>query len=181
MTNCDRAIKIVQYDPNWVEEFRMYASKLNTALGELAVSIEHIGSTSVIGLAAKPIIDIDVIISSRIVLEKVIETLASIDYIHQGSLGIPGREAFVKAEEKRLHLYVCSIDTPNLHNHLIFRDYLRTHLNEVKAYSELKQQLALQHYNNREMYTESKTKFIDNILVKAQAEYGFHTFQSKGK
>ena len=158
----------------------MYASKLNTALGELAVSIEHIGSTSVIGLAAKPIIDIDVIISSRIVLKKVIETLASIDYTHQGNLGIPGREAFV-TEEKRHHLYVCSVDTPNLHNHLIFRDYLRAHPNEVKAYSELKQQLAIQHYNNREMYTESKTKFIDNILAKARSEYGFHTFQSKKK
>ena len=181
MTNCDRAIEIVQYDPNWAEEFRMYASELNTALGELAVSIEHIGSTSVMGLAAKPIIDIDVIISSRIVLKKVIETLASIDYIHQGILGIPGREALVKAEGKSHHLYVCSIDTPNLHNHLIFRDYLRTHPDRIKAYSELKQRLAIQHYNNREMYTESKTKFINNILAKARSEYGFHTFQSKSE
>ena len=181
MTNSNQKIEILQYNPSWAEEFKMYASKLNTTLGELAMSIEHIGSTSVVGLAAKPIIDIDVVISSRIILKKVIETLASIDYIHEGNLGVPGREAFMRAKGERHHLYVCSVDTPNLHNHLIFRDYLRTHSDDVRAYSELKKRLALQYYDNREMYTQSKTKFINDTLTKAKFEYGFHTFQSHPK
>lgn len=142
------------------------------------MSIEHIGSTSVVGLAAKPIIDIDVVISSRLHLKEVIEKLNSIDYVHQGNLGIPGREAFMWPEEtRRHHVYVCSVDTPNLHDHLIFRDYLRTHPKTVLAYSNLKRRLALKYRNDRDGYTNSKTEFINSILAKARSEYGFNVLQ----
>ena len=168
-----RTIEVVDYDPHWVEEFDAYAAKLKAALGHLAMSIEHVGSTSVIGLAAKPIIDIDVVISSRLHLKAVIQKLAEIGYIHEGNLGIPGREAFKRSGGKRHHLYVSSVDTPNLHNHLIFRDYLRTHPEAVKACSELKKELARQHPHDIEAYGAGKTAFIQNILAKAKAEYGF--------
>ena len=177
MTEPTSIIEVLEYDPSWSEEFQIYASRLGAALGQLAMNIEHIGSTSVVGLAAKPIIDLDVVISSRIVLKEVIAKLALINYIHQGNLGIPGREVFNCPEGKRHHLYVCSVDTPNLHNHLIFRDYLRTHPDAVRAYSELKRRLALQHHDNRELYNKSKTKFIQSILAKAQSQYGFQTSQ----
>lgn len=128
-------------------------------------------------MVAKPIIDIDVVISSRILLEETIKRLSSIDYVHEGNLGIPGREAFRCSRRKRQHLYVCSVDTPNLHNHLIFRDYLRTHPDAVVAYSELKPRLAHKYHDNRNLYTVSKTEFIQKILVKTKSQYGFHLFQ----
>ena len=112
MTNETDAIEVVEYDYSWQEQFQQYASNLDIVLDKLAMSIEHIGSTSVVGLAAKPIIDIDVVISSRLHLKEVIEKLNSIDYVHQGNLGIPGREAFFSPEgTRRHHVYVCSVDT----------------------------------------------------------------------
>lgn len=178
MTNETDAIEVVEYDYSWQEQFQQYASNLDIVLDKLAMSIEHIGSTSVVGLAAKPIIDIDVVISSRLHLKEVIEKLNSIDYVHQGNLGIPGREAFMSPEgTRRHHVYVCSVDTPNLHDHLIFRDYLRTHPKTVLAYSNLKRRLALKYRNDRDGYTNSKTEFINSILAKARSEYGFNVLQ----
>ena len=179
MSNRNPGIEVREYDSDWSRQFQVYASTLNRALGKLAMSIEHVGSTSIVGLAAKPIIDIDIVISSRLLLKQVIEKLASIGYSHQGNLNILGREAFTHSEDNQHHLYVCSIDTPNLHNHLIFRDYLRTHSNVVREYSKLKLQLAIQYRDDREGYTRSKTKFIQSILAKARAEYGFDTFQPR--
>ena len=127
MTHPAHEIEVVDYDPRWPEAFGAYAATLRSALGDLVMSIEHVGSTSVVGLAAKPIIDIDVVISSRLLLKDVISTLAELHYAHEGNLGLPGREAFRWPQGRRHHLYVCSVDTPNLHNHLVFRDYLRRH------------------------------------------------------
>ena len=161
--------KIVEYDPAWPIMFAAYAAPLNTALGNLALSVEHIGSTSVVGLAAKPIIDIDIVISSRLVLKDVISTLAGLGYAHEGDLGIPGRESFAAPAGEPLHLYVCSVDTPNLHNHLLFRDYLRQHPETAEAYGHLKNELARTHRNDRDAYTEAKTVFIRGVLARARA------------
>ena len=170
--------KILEYDLTWPTLFASYAAILKEALGELAMSVEHIGSTSVVGLAAKPIIDIDILISSRLVLGDVIETLADLGYIHEGNVGIPGREAFVPPPGEPVHLYVCSVDTPNLHNHLLLRDYLRARPEVAEAYGNLKKSLVIKHADNREAYTEAKTDFIQSILARAKVEYGFHTFQN---
>ena len=122
-----RIIEVVEYRPSWVDEFQSYAKLLQQSLGDLVIGVEHVGSTSVAGLAAKPIVDIDIVISSRIVLGQVLQKLATISYKHIGNDGIPGREAFKWPGERRHHLYVCAVNAPNLHNHLIFRDYLRAH------------------------------------------------------
>lgn len=172
-----RTIEVVEYNPAWTEAFQTYAAKLHAALGDLAMSIEHVGSTSVPGLAAKPIIDMDVVISSRLVLGQTIRKLAGLNYIHEGNFGIPGREAFMWPGEERHHLYVCSVGTPNLHNHLVFRGYLKAHPEAVTAYSALKKKLAKQYRNDMDAHGRAKTEFIQGILTKAETEYGFHTFQ----
>ena len=177
MTHPAHEIEVVDYDPRWPETFGAYAATLRSALGDLVMSIEHVGSTSVVGLAAKPVIDIDVVISSRLLLKDVISTLAELHYAHEGNLGLPGREAFGWPQGRRHHLYVCSADTPNLHNHLVFRDYLRRHLEAVAAYSDLKRRLARQHQDDRGAYNASKTAFIKSVLAKAEDDYGFHTLQ----
>ena len=173
-----RIIEVVEYQPSWVDEFQSYAELLQPALGDLIIGIEHVGSTSVVGLAAKPIIDIDIVISSRVVLAQVLQRLATIGYKHIGNDGIPGREAFKWPGEKRHHLYVCAVNAPNLHNHLIFRDYLREHPEVANAYEQLKKRLAQQYRQNAESYCEAKTEFIQRTVETATAQYSDQTFQT---
>lgn len=161
-------VVIQPYNPDWPAQFEAIAAPIRVALGSLALSVEHIGSTSVTGLAAKPIIDLDVVISSRLVLPQVIEKLAELGYTHQGDLGIAGREAFKIKSSVRHHLYVCSVDTPNLHEHLLFRDYLRTHPAEAAAYGELKMRLAEQYGEDRDGFTEVKTEFVRGVLERTR-------------
>ena len=172
-----RIIEVVEYRPSWVDEFQSYAKRLNQALDGLVIGIEHVGSTSVIGLAAKPIIDIDIVISSRLVLGQVLQKLAAIGYTHIGNDGIPGREAFAWPDEKRHHLYVCAVNAPNLHNHLIFRDYLRAHPEVASVYGQLKESLARQYRQDAESYCEAKTEFIQQTIETATAQHNHRTFQ----
>nr|MCR5695084.1 GrpB family protein [Clostridia bacterium] len=87
-------VVVLPYDEQWKQDFLMIKNELISALGQLAMRIEHVGSTSVEGLSAKPIIDIDVVIKDYTVLEEVISALGAIGYRHEGDLGIAGREAF---------------------------------------------------------------------------------------
>lgn len=107
----------------------------------MAIRIEHVGSTSVEGLAAKPIIDIDVVISDNLKLNSVIKALFKIGYYHEGNLGIEGREAFGYEGKTHLlthHLYVCPQNSKELRRHIFFRDYLKDHPSAKLDYSKIK-------------------------------------------
>ena len=117
-------VVVFPYDENWKQDFIDIKTELSQALGELAISIEHVGSTSVEGLAAKPIIDIDVVVKKE-KINDAISALKNISYIHEGNLGISGREAFAYEGKEHLqqhHLYVCPEDSLELKRHLAFRD-----------------------------------------------------------
>ncbi len=149
----------------------MIKDELTSALGQLAIGIEHVGSTSVEGLSAKPIIDIDVVIEDYTVLEEVVSALGAIGYRHEGNLGIPGREAFKydgKDHLRKHHLYVCPADSPELKRHVSFRDYLRTHSDAVREYSHIKEEGAKRYPNDIERYIEHKSPFIETIYAKLQ-------------
>src|SRR5580704_3139687 len=110
---------IQDYDPSWPEAFSKLAARVQATLGSLVITIEHIGSTAVPGLAAKPIIDLDVVLASRADLPEAIRLLATIGYVHEGDLGIPGREAFRSPPgEPRHHLYVLAAGANELGRHL---------------------------------------------------------------
>ena len=144
---------------------------MEAALGVLGSRIEHIGSTSVPGLPAKPIIDMDVVIESVDQLEDVESRLADIGYEPRGDLGVTGRYAFQSpADSPDHHLYVCARDNTELHRHLAFRDYLRRHPEEAAAYGLLKQSLTQAHPFDREAYTEGKTHWIKRALQRACQE-----------
>lgn len=175
-----KPIYIVEYDPVWPVIFQRMQRIIGSHLGELALAIEHVGSTSVPGLAAKPIIDIDIVIESREMLPQVAERLLELGYVHNGDGGIPGREAFdregvdVPRDGETTawlthHLYVCAKDNDELARHLAFRDYLRKHPDEAKAYQELKQELAVRYRNDRVAYSESKTDFVCGILKRVMS------------
>jgi GrpB-like predicted nucleotidyltransferase (UPF0157 family) len=170
-----RAVQIVDYDSQWPLAFRELSDVIAEALGELALAIEHVGSTSVPGLAAKPIIDLDVVISSRDVLSEVIDSLRQLGYTHQGPGAVCGREQFARegcdvprTDTGRVwpdhHLYVCAQNNPELIRHIAFRDYLRSHPDEARAYDTLKRQLAKRFRHDRDAYGVSKTEFIEGIL-----------------
>jgi GrpB-like predicted nucleotidyltransferase (UPF0157 family) len=118
-------IIIVEYDPHWPDVFDELRAPVVAALGDLVVSVEHVGSTAVPGLAAKPIIDMDAVVPSVVDVPKAIERLALFGYAHRGDLGIPGREAFTSPPGKPgRHLYVCALGSDELSRHRSFRDYV---------------------------------------------------------
>jgi len=155
-------------DPRWSLRFEELRFGIAAALGEIASAIEHVGSTAVPGLAAKPIIDMDVLLTSSSALSTAVSKLSSLGYRHQGDLGIRGREAFqAPPGEFAHHLYVCLPDCPQYRRHLVFRDYLRNHPDDAAAYAALKRRLAAQFRLNRFAYVQGKTQFVSAILERA--------------
>ena len=166
-----KRVVVLPYDERWTQDFLEIKDELSNALGQLAMEIEHVGSTSVPGLSAKPIIDIDVVIKDCALLEEIIAVLEKNGYRHEGDLGIVGREAFGyegKEHLKKHHLYVCPEDSPELKRHIAFRDYLRTHPDAVREYSRIKEEGAGRYPNDIERYIEYKSPFIE----KTYAEMG---------
>lgn len=169
-----KKIEIVEYDPNWPVIFRNLQVVFEKQLYGLIESVEHIGSTSVPGLAAKPIIDIDLIIANGSALPLVIEKLDHLGYDHRGNLGIVDREAFRRRDEyvpygngqvwPVHHLYVCTKGSNGLINHLVLRDYLRNNPDKAQEYATLKRQLAARYPTMSEAYVDGKTAFIMSIV-----------------
>ena len=135
------------------------------AVADFAVTVEHVGSTSVPGLAAKPIIDLGVVAPTRKDVTLAIERLARLGYVHRGDLGVDGREAFGHAPDLPAHhLYVYTQGNLALRNHIALRDFLRTHPESVREYGALKKNLAAQHPNDIDAYVAGKTDVILSIL-----------------
>lgn len=161
-------VVVLPYDEQWRQDFIRIKAELTNTLGQLTIGIEHVGSTSVQGLSAKPIIDIDVIIKDYTVLENVVSALREIGYQHEGNLGIVGREAFKydgKEHLQKHHLYVCPEDSPELKRHIAFRDYLRTHPDAVREYSHIKEEAVKQFPDDIERYIGYKSPFIEKIYA----------------
>ncbi len=174
-------IKIENYNPKWESEFCKLQAVIETAMEQLILSIEHVGSTSVKGLGAKPILDIDVVIEDYNVLPNVIKGLEKIGYFHQENWSFEGREAFGRKDIlvpwdgkstiwMEHHLYVCNKDSKELARHLAFREYLRDHPEAIIEYEQLKKDLA-KNAKDRTNYSLGKTNFITKILEKAMKSY----------
>ena len=167
MAEATKAITIAPYDYRWKSEFSKIKAMLNSYIGDQIIKIEHVGSTSVEGLGAKPIIDVDVVMDSYEIFPIIVERLAEQGFIHLGNVGIEGREAFKRSFEDGLmtyHLYVCPIDGKGYLEHIALRDYLRNHPNAKAQYYQLKTELAMEYKYDIESYCNHKTEFIkDNI------------------
>ena len=166
-----RHIVVIPYDERWAQDFEAIASEIRNALGELALAIEHVGSTAVPGLSAKPIIDIDVVIRDYTTFDAVVLALKEIGYHHEGDLGIAGREAFGyegKEHLRKHHLYVCPQDSPELKRHIAFRDYLRAHPDAAREYGRVKEEGAALHPHDIDGYIEHKSPFIEGIYRKLE-------------
>ena len=159
------SVIIQDYDPRWPQLFETLRSRIEAVIQGMAAAIEHVGSTAVPGLAAKPIIDLDVLLISASDLPLVIAKLASIGYGHRGDLGVAGREAFrTPPNDLPHHLYVCPSSSPEYKRHISFRNYLRTHPGDANSYASLKRELVRTFGDDREAYTQAKSRFVAEIL-----------------
>ena len=158
-------VQVVEYSPEWPETFERLRSNVWPAVADIALNVEHVGSTSVPGLKAKPVIDVCIVVASRKEVLPCIERLGTIGYIHQGTLGVPDREAFRRPDDlPRHHLYLSPRDSLSLRNHLGFRDYLRSHPEAAREYGELKASLAIRFPTDIDSYIVGKSEFILHIL-----------------
>ena len=161
-----KLVVVEPYNKIWASEFEKIKKELECSLKDLYISIEHVGSTSVQGLSAKPIIDIDVVIEDYSAFPEVVCRLLSIGYTHEGDQGIKDREAFKytdKSHLQRHHLYVCPKDSMELLRHITFRDYLRSHPEAVEKYGRVKEEAAKLYPDNIDKYIEYKTPCIAEI------------------
>ena len=161
-------VVVVPYNETWSSAFEEIKKELESAVGELIIGIEHVGSTSVEGLSAKPCIDIDVIIKDYSIFDAVVSKLETIGYIHEGNLRIKDREAFKYAEKPHLqkhHLYVCPQQSEELHRHIIFRDFLRANPEVSKRYGAVKEKAARLFPNDIEKYIEYKSPCIEELYM----------------
>ena len=166
---------VKEYNPDWPKWFETIRSFLEPALTGVPHTVEHVGSTSIPGMVAKPIIDIIVVVEKR-ALAVVQDRLASIGYIHEGNLGIQDREAFDlrdTAARETLpshHLYVAMTGSQALRDHLAFRDFMKTHPEWVTRLSMHKKALCAKYNNDREAYTNGKAELVREITMIALKE-----------
>ena len=161
-----KKVTVLPYDEGWKSAFEAIRQELEQVLEDLILGIEHVGSTSVEGLSAKPCIDIDVIILDYSVFEAVVWRLKTIGYIHEGDLGIRDREAFCYTDKPHLmkhHLYVCPRDSEELHRHLTFRDFLRSNPEAARKYGQVKETAARLFPEDIEKYMEYKAPCIGEL------------------
>ena len=156
------------YDSAWKAAFEEIRKEIEQAAGDLIVDVEHVGSTSVEGMSAKPCIDLDVVIPDHAVFDAVADRLKAIGYFHEGDLGIKGREAFRYSGKPHLmthHLYVCPRDSRELHRHVTFRNFLRSHPEAVKQYSTVKETAARLFPDDIDRYMAYKAPCIQALYA----------------
>ncbi|MEE8386433.1 MAG: GrpB family protein [Dehalococcoidia bacterium] len=165
------AVEISGYDPAWPAAYERERDLIAGALDDLVVAIEHMGSTAVPGLGAKPIIDIMVGVRSLADGERCVRPLEGLGYEYKGEFGIPGRLYFrrLSAGRRSRQIHMVKVRSDFWKRHLLFRDYLREHPEQARDYYELKVRLAAEFGTDREGYTEAKTAFIESALARARA------------
>ena len=169
------AIEVVGYEPRWQEEFAAEAIRIRAALGGIALRVDHVGSTAVPGLVAKPVIDIQVSVASLHPLDPHLQPLLAIGYTHVPD---PDDQTYPFLHRPttwphRHHIHVCESGGLEERRHLAFRDYLRDHPTAAAAYAAQKQLLASQFssssFESRNAYAEAKSSFIEPVIQRALA------------
>ena len=165
-------ILIAEYDAEWPMLYEQEKIKILNALGDTIADIQHIGSTSVPGLAAKPVIDILLGIEYVPPQDAQIAAVETIGYLYCGELGIPGRHYFRCGIPRTHQIHLVKLDSKFWETHILFRDFLRAHPDAAQQYEALKRDLAVNFRDDRERYTDSKAPLIEQMLVQARTWRG---------
>jgi len=165
-----KKVRLFSYNPVWEKLYKGEEKLLRSVIGKYVLDIQHVGSTSIPGAKAKPIIDIAVGVKNLKNGEKCIKSLKQSGYEYKHSAGIKGRHFFAKGSEKnRTHyIHIAKLNGRFWKNCILFRDYLRKHKRTVKEYNELKEKLAKKYKDDRDTYTAEKDSFIRGIIKKAE-------------
>ena len=164
-------VKLEPYDINWKSMFEEEKDNLKKIFREIALTIEHIGSTSIEGLSAKPIIDIAVGVNGLKDFQKIRHYFECEPYSIKSDSHCDEILIRKGPEENRTHfIHVMEIDSQRYKNTILFRDYLKSHTEYLKEYENLKKTLAEKYADNRKKYTDSKNEFIQKVLVLAERE-----------
>lgn len=165
-------ILIVHYDPHWPQEFDGEKTRIQTAIGPQIIALEHIGSTAVVGLAAKPVIDLMAAVKTLRDVQSCIQPMIELgyEYISEFETVMPERRYFRKGMPRTHQVHLVELQSEFWTRHILFRDYLRSHPETARAYGQLKRDLAIKFREDRNAYTDAKTEFIQMVEAKARAE-----------
>ncbi len=164
-----RIVEVVFYNPKWIEEFALESENIKNIMEKEIVNIHHIGSTSIPGICAKPIIDILIEVKDIKCIDSYNKNMEGIGYIAKGEYGISGRRFFLKGlYERTHHLHIFQVGNHEIQRHLLFRDYMIAHPLQAKKYESLKKELAVKYKYNIEGYCNGKDSFIRSADEKAK-------------
>lgn len=166
-------VKLIEYNLDWEKEYEQEKELLKEVLGNRIIEIHHVGSTSIKGLKAKPIIDILVVINSFDQIKEIEELLKPYNYENRGTQGLLDRYFFAKgSDDARSHyIHFVKPNSNTYYNQLYFKKYLIDHPEYIKKYCDLKQELAKKYSNERPKYTAGKSEFITSVIKLAKKEY----------
>jgi GrpB-like predicted nucleotidyltransferase (UPF0157 family) len=170
----DPAVRIVDHDPDWPALAGAELRRIEEALGVVAVRLEHIGSTAVPGLAAKPILDLQLSVAAIDARERYVEPLERLGYLFAPDPESPGRLFFARPPERPRthHLHVCEAGSEHELSHVAVRDFLRTHEEEAARYEALKRQIVARHPRDRLAYIAGKDAYVAALEARAVAWAG---------
>lgn len=165
-----REIVIVDYDPSWPSKYERHASVIVDALGATLLRLEHIGSTSVPGLAAKPIIDMLAVVPDSADESSYLPKLEAVGYLLRVREPDFFDHRMFRTVARDVHLHVYSPDTPEIRRNLAFRDRLRTNVEDRRRYETVKRRLAKHSWKDMNEYAQAKTEIIEHILQAAMTD-----------
>jgi GrpB-like predicted nucleotidyltransferase (UPF0157 family) len=160
-------VRVVEHDPEWASLFEEEAATICRAGGPLVLDVQHVGSTAVPGLPAKPILDIAVAVRSSGDIPELVRRLTAVGYIDRGDGGRDGGYLLVRDSEPEVrtaHVHIVECADPQWHRYVVFRDTLRRDDEIRQQYGEMKKRLAAAYPTDRERYTASKNEFIRRVL-----------------
>lgn len=162
-----REIVIVDYDTMWVDRFKQHAKNVRRALGNQVLALEHVGSTSVPGLAAKPIVDIDLIVEDSSNEDAYLPALEAAGYELRVREPDWHEHRMMRTPTLDVHVHVFSSGSTEFRKHILFRDWLREHADDRRDYESIKRNLSVRSWEDMNAYAQAKSSIIDRILASA--------------
>ena len=165
-------VALVRYDPDWPKAFREEEARLRQGLVPAACAVEHVGSTAVPGLSAKPILDIAIGCPDTIVVADVVMAVERAGYLYRGDAGVAGGHVLVRETAPGMrthHVHIVDLDGNQWRSYLRLRDWLRANAEARATYERVKQELAANHEDDRRAYTTAKAQVIASLLFQAAA------------
>ena len=162
-------VKLIPYTAEWKRLFGKETALLRTVIAQYVLDIQHVGSTSIPGMVAKPIIDIAIAVTNFEEARVCIPPIEQLGYEYKGEFGIPRRHYFVKGNPRTHHIHMNEIDSRDWENQVLFRDYLIQHPGLAEEYAALKEELSRRYPTDREAYQDGKASFIERVLETARS------------